>query len=156
MGATLFDKRERLGDALVALLQEKPLDDISVQEILDRAQVARSTFYAHFSDKRDLLLSDADHFFGFIAGRPVRELFAHVAQMRLLCEALSGNEAVRSLGRAHFAKAFAARGPALAEALAAALFALVDHWMRTGMRQTPQEMELLFDKLAASCDSAQP
>lgn len=46
-----------LRDALAALIREKPYDDIVVKEILDRANVGRSTFYTHFRDKDDLLLS---------------------------------------------------------------------------------------------------
>src|SRR5260370_17774058 len=46
---------ERLGSALVALIQEKPIDDVTVQEVLDRASVGRSTFYLHSRDKDDLL-----------------------------------------------------------------------------------------------------
>jgi AcrR family transcriptional regulator len=33
---------ERLGSALVALIQEKSIDDVTVQEVLDRASVGRS------------------------------------------------------------------------------------------------------------------
>lgn len=36
--------RDALGDALVALMQEKPFDTITVQDVLDRAHVGRSTF----------------------------------------------------------------------------------------------------------------
>jgi len=36
--------RERLGSALVALIQERPIDDVTVQDVLDRASVGRSTF----------------------------------------------------------------------------------------------------------------
>jgi AcrR family transcriptional regulator len=46
-----------LREALAALIHEKPYDDIVVKEILDRANVGRSTFYTHFRDKDDLLLS---------------------------------------------------------------------------------------------------
>ncbi|MEQ1894843.1 MAG: helix-turn-helix domain-containing protein, partial [Planctomycetota bacterium] len=59
--------RERLGDALVALIQEKPFDAITVQDVLDRAGVSRSTFYAHFRDKEDLFVSDADEFFAYMS-----------------------------------------------------------------------------------------
>jgi AcrR family transcriptional regulator len=55
--------RDRLGDALVEILLQKPLDEIRVQEILDRAGVSRSTFYTHFRDTNDLFLSDVDDFF---------------------------------------------------------------------------------------------
>ena len=36
--------RDALGDALIALMQEKPFETITVQEVLDRAHVSRSTF----------------------------------------------------------------------------------------------------------------
>src|SRR5580698_1825327 len=48
--------RGRLSDALVAFMQEKPIDKITVQEVLDRAGVGRSTFYLHYRDKNDLFL----------------------------------------------------------------------------------------------------
>src|SRR6266480_1211108 len=59
--------RDRLGDALIELLLQKPFDDITVQEVLERAEVSRSTFYSHFRDKNDLFLSDADEFFDGMA-----------------------------------------------------------------------------------------
>jgi AcrR family transcriptional regulator len=46
-----------LRDALAGLIREKPYDDIVVKEILARANVGRSTFYTHFRDKDELLLS---------------------------------------------------------------------------------------------------
>jgi hypothetical protein len=39
---------ERLGSALVQVIQEKPIDEVTAQEVLDRASVGRSTFYVHF------------------------------------------------------------------------------------------------------------
>jgi AcrR family transcriptional regulator len=46
-----------LHDALIGLAREKPYSSIAVKEILDRANVGRSTFYTHFHDKDDLLES---------------------------------------------------------------------------------------------------
>ena len=58
----IVDRRIRrtqksLHEALISLVLEKNYDSITVQEILDRADVGRSTFYAHFDGKDKLLLS---------------------------------------------------------------------------------------------------
>ena len=52
--------RELLRNALLALIREKGYDRITVQDILDRADVGRSTFYADYRDKDDLLDSGFD------------------------------------------------------------------------------------------------
>ncbi len=49
--------RELLRTALLSLIQEKGYERITVQDILDRADVGRSTFYAHYRDKDDLMQS---------------------------------------------------------------------------------------------------
>jgi AcrR family transcriptional regulator len=43
--------------ALISLVLEKNYDAITIQEILDRADVGRSTFYAHFKGKDELLIT---------------------------------------------------------------------------------------------------
>jgi AcrR family transcriptional regulator len=53
-----IQKTQRLlHEALGSLIREKPYDEIVVKEILDRANVGRSTFYTHFKDKDELLAS---------------------------------------------------------------------------------------------------
>lgn len=47
--------RETLHRALMSLILRKDFDAITVQDILDEANVGRSTFYAHYSGKDDLL-----------------------------------------------------------------------------------------------------
>jgi AcrR family transcriptional regulator len=49
--------QQLLRDALMELVIEKGYEDISVQDITDRANVARTTFYLHYKDKDELLLS---------------------------------------------------------------------------------------------------
>lgn len=46
-----------LREALIALILKKGYASITVQDILDQANMGRSTFYAHYRDKEDLLLS---------------------------------------------------------------------------------------------------
>ncbi|MEO3855521.1 TetR/AcrR family transcriptional regulator [Acrocarpospora sp. B8E8] len=48
--------RRTLMRAMVDLMRVKRYDVITVQEITDHANVGRSTFYAHFTDKDDLLV----------------------------------------------------------------------------------------------------
>ena len=111
--------REVLGDALVNLILEKPFDSITVQDVLDRAGVSRSTFYVHYRDKNDLFLSDADEFFKGMATvlsrrressdrvAPVRELFAHLEHAHDFHAALvaAGRiHDVMELAQGHFAR----------------------------------------------------
>ncbi|HEX6306290.1 MAG TPA: TetR/AcrR family transcriptional regulator [Anaerolineales bacterium] len=49
--------RQLLNEALMALIVEVGYDAITVQDIIDRANLGRSTFYAHYQGKDDLLLS---------------------------------------------------------------------------------------------------
>lgn len=61
------DKRIRrthrlLREALIALITEQGYDSIRVEDILQQADIGRTTFYAHFKDKRALLENVADIF----------------------------------------------------------------------------------------------
>ena len=49
--------RKLLQDALIELVAEKGYESVTIREILDKANVGRSTFYAHFQDKDQLLHS---------------------------------------------------------------------------------------------------
>jgi len=47
--------RQKLQKAMLELVLEKGTEGISIQEITDRADLGRGTFYFHFDDKEDLL-----------------------------------------------------------------------------------------------------
>jgi AcrR family transcriptional regulator len=157
--ATIADSRVRftrevLGDALVALIQEWPFKQITVQDILDRAGVGRTTFYTHYADKQDLFLSDVEEFLEGMAGYldrckapaqrlvPVKELFAHLADMTAFYKALNASgkiTEIRELGITSFARSIQRRlamtcvaAPTselrvTSQALAGALFASLCH-----------------------------
>ena len=49
---------QSLRTALLELIKEKDYDDISIEEITERADVGRTTFYLHYKDKEDLLMEE--------------------------------------------------------------------------------------------------
>jgi len=94
----------------MSLILEKKYEDITVQEILDRADVGRSTFYMHFQDKDDLLFSGFQYLQSFLesvqgASTPVSgksyervigfslAMFEHAHEYRSVNRALLGSDA---------------------------------------------------------------
>ena len=47
--------RQKMMNALITLLQQRPLSKVSVQTIADQAEVNRGTVYVHFVDKYAIL-----------------------------------------------------------------------------------------------------
>lgn len=47
--------RDQLKQAAITLILEKGFDEVSVQDITDRADLGRGTFYVHFNDKEDVV-----------------------------------------------------------------------------------------------------
>jgi AcrR family transcriptional regulator len=47
-----------LRTALLELIKEKGYDTISIEDITERADIGRATFYLHYKDKEDLLLEE--------------------------------------------------------------------------------------------------
>ena len=103
MDTTSTDRRVRrsrqaIMQALQALIAEKGYNAVTVSDILEAADVGRSTFYAHFRDKEDVLLSGFDDIRSALsqpppsdeaeaatAGEflgPVRSVFEHVGRYR--------------------------------------------------------------------------
>ena len=167
--------RDTLGDALVALMHEKSFEQITVQEVLERAGVGRSTFYVHYRDKDDLFLSDLEEFLELVATMlkqrgadskrllPVREFLAHLRDARPFYEALvkSGKiNDVMALARGIFARSIAERlesagiklnsAPlaAQAHALAGSFLSLMEWWIDQGMKSNPKEMDEVFHRMA--------
>ena len=168
--------RDRLGDALIELLQRKPFKSITVQQVLDRAGVGRSTFYTHYRNKSDLFLSDLEDFLDkvttYLSRRkensdriaPVRELCAHLVSAKPIHEAFraSGHlqdfwelaeEAFargieRRLAEIPRARAIAAGDrAAVAHGYAGALLGLLRFWIDRGMKASPEQMDQKFHRL---------
>ena len=90
--------RESLHQALIALMLEVPFDSITVQHVLDRANVGRSTFYTHFRDKEDLLASGVDNLRVHLSMQSARDdvigfsraMFEHAHEYRKVYRVLVG------------------------------------------------------------------
>ncbi len=50
-----------LSESLIALILEKGFEKVTIQEIIDRANVGRSTFYTHYENKEQLLLAGPEN-----------------------------------------------------------------------------------------------
>jgi AcrR family transcriptional regulator len=181
-GTAMGDRRVRrtrqaLVDALVELVLEKRYDAITIQNLLDRADVGRATFYAHYRGKDDLLLRSFEGLLealdrGMDRGAPsrrlapARELFHHVGQMgelhRALARAhmldrvyqagtscLSRTIARRLAALASETPADSASLPALAHGFAGALFAMLRWWVDHDTPCSPERMDELFHTIRA-------
>jgi AcrR family transcriptional regulator len=97
--------RQLLRDSLNVLILEKGYEAITVQDVLDRANVGRSTFYAHFQDKEDLLLNGVETLWEqleqhLLADSVVEEdiwnvsqsMFQHAQSQQSLYKALAGKQ----------------------------------------------------------------
>jgi AcrR family transcriptional regulator len=171
--------RDALGTALLKLLFEKPIDDITVQDVLDRAGVGRSTFYLHFSDKDDLLLSQLEMFLEFMSNvlsvreeksnrvAPVEEMFAHIGNQNKLVKVLADAGRLKDfydLAEGYFAKGIELRLAesgrlknlsqreltARASALSGSLLSLLRWWLDRGEKESPREMDEMFHRLVWS------
>jgi len=168
--------RQLVGSAMMQLLSEKRYEAITVQDILDRAGIGRSTFYSHYFDKDDVhasvmeemiermnhQLSERDAGQGIV---PSLELFQHIRKDRLHFEAVVGGTTGERLwgtiqtmlGRnieQALAPAWDGTSPPsipltlVSAYLAGAFLNLLRWWLKAGMPYEPEEMDRVFRQLA--------
>lgn len=138
--------RDALHAALTSLMHEKPFDAITVRELVQRARVGRTTFYAHFQDPDDLLLTAFTRMLGAMTERmhaaapapgrllPVREFFEHVAAAKPLLAMLADSGRLPTLWRLaalHFARSIErrVRGPLAARFASGAMIETLQWWL---------------------------
>jgi AcrR family transcriptional regulator len=166
--------RRRLKEALLALIDERGYDRITVGDITRRADVGRSTFYVHFTSKDELLfdgfeaaliaLSDAGPVRGPAAGfRFSLPLLRHIGTQRRFALATlvqGANPRIRKQTLAIFANVVrhelaSARGRAPGDAktvdahvhaVAGAFVGLVTWWLTEGSRVSPEVVDQVFQR----------
>ena len=170
--------RHLLRDALVSLILEKGYQKITVQDIIDRANIGRSTFYSHYRDKEDLLFSGFDEL-AYDLDRHMRspeeaaegqehllhsrEFFIHAHNNRELYMAMSesgGGEQLLEIGRQHMQNHIEAHLlqfpsleqefplPVITNFLAGSLLTMILWWLEQDEPYSPQEMDDMFNALA--------
>jgi len=169
--------RQLLRTTLLALLQEKRYEAVSVQDIIERADVARSTFYVHYVDKDDLLTGQ----YGIFAENLGEQLLAHAAPdtaeafsslkwfqhvqaqgdiLKVIAKDPAMDMAMKTLRgiiqrsiqdgiQAHSQSDKDASVPLslLVDYLTDTLMTLVRWWFRDGMKHTPEQMDGMFRQL---------
>lgn len=164
--------RNALRTALMGLMVERGWDAIDVQALCDRADIGRSTFYQHYSNKeellkqnfaglRDALLAQTAPSSGGPALRFVPPLLDHVYEHQAVFRALIGRrsghyvqdrfrELLIELVQTGLAEAGRRVRGWQAEArmhcLAGALFELMVWWLANNRPHRPQEIYALFER----------
>ncbi len=166
-----------VSSAFAELVVEKTYDKILVQDILDRAGIGRTTFYAHYFDKEDVLNTIIEQELELLTRQiahaaarqrvmPSLELFEHAyhsenQQFRALMRSRAGEflwEALqaalcRAIEPALCTLCAEKRSPPIplpvvSEYLAGAFLTLLKWWLAADMPYPPQQMEHIFQQLA--------
>ncbi|GHO84015.1 TetR/AcrR family transcriptional regulator [Dictyobacter formicarum] len=168
--------RQLVTKALAELLQEKRYEDITVRDIVERANVGSSTFYAHYFDKEDVQAALLKQLFEQLhqqllrrGGRqeivPSMELIQHVQQnaqqLQALVRSRSGETLWKVVERSisqiieqsimeqtSSKWSYAVPVPIVAHYLAATLLTLLKWWLSTDMPYSPEQMNDFFQQLA--------
>lgn len=171
--------RQLLSDALVQLIKEKDYGTITVSDIIERANVGRSTFYAHFQDKDDLFLSQLDRVIDVLShGIPAQddlpffpslELFRHVGEQYDLYKSLLWTPGIDLLTK-HLQKSLSQRVeqglansgqeytiplPILSNFISSSFLTLLKWWLENRKNHSPGEMDEIFKRLIMSGVEAQ-
>lgn len=126
-----------LKESLLKILQERPIERVTVKEICDRADINRSTFYVHYGSPQELLDSIKNELYDEIKAK--KKDFTDIkAYMRQICETIYEYRDLMSvlLRAGHMEQLFQA----------AALWKddFVDAFTRMGMPAERIEMAYLF------------
>lgn len=165
------ESKELIENSLIRLLKKKPLNNISMTEIAEEAEVVRMTLYRHFRTKEEIILSiiakKIDHMingmnqntlptmhdflllrFHILKKSPFTEmLFAHNHLDKLLSLIR-----VRTIDRLNFLplKDFS---PFVIEFIGGGIDAITIKWVAEGMNESPESMTRKTEELIVTISS---
>lgn len=163
--------RQLLSAAFVQLMREKGYSAITVSDIIERADIGRSTFYSHYRDKDDLFISELDRVIEVLGNRiptqkempffPSLGLFRHVGEEYELYKALVWTPGIDLLikhlqtslshrieqGFQQTGREFEVPIPVLANFIAGSFVTLLKWWLENKMIYSPEQMDGIFRKL---------
>jgi AcrR family transcriptional regulator len=171
--------RHLLSAAFVALMREKGYSAITVNDLIERADIGRSTFYSHYRDKDDLFVHELDRVIEVLSLRIPQEdelpffpslgLFRHVREEYQLYKALLWTPGIDLLirhlqkslserieqGLQKNAKDFDVPLPILANFIAGSFLTLLKWWLENKMIYSAEEMDVIFKTLTLRGIAAQ-
>lgn len=92
--------KKALAESFMSLMSEKPFDQITINELCDRANIRRATFYKHYTDKFDYLAAFTralrDNFDSYIwkASKPDATNAYYVAYVKGVLEFIDHHKAI--------------------------------------------------------------
>ncbi|MBQ5816295.1 MAG: TetR family transcriptional regulator, partial [Oscillospiraceae bacterium] len=92
--------KKALAESFMALMSEKPFDQITVNELCDRSSIRRATFYKHYTDKFDYLAAFTrmlrDNFDSYIwkSAKPDATAAYHIAYVKGVLDFIEKNESI--------------------------------------------------------------
>jgi AcrR family transcriptional regulator len=167
--------RQLLQNALMTLIAEKGYDSITIQDITERANLGRTTFYAHYRSKEDLFLSCHKHLgtvsfalsgAGLLDSEPLPELAPFLEHMQdnrkmyfFITRGSGADEIVRGVReqivaniQANLRSRFREEDSAvpfdvLANYIAGSQIALIGWWMESRAPYSPEEIVRMLHQL---------
>jgi AcrR family transcriptional regulator len=165
--------RAAIRDALMALMLEQGYEAVTVAGIIARADIGRSTFYTHFTDKQHVLYASLDELADLLRAHrdaaPDRlfgfslPLFTHVHEQRPLLRVLLGRRGgtavqqrlrhlltelvLEDLRRAAADREAPVPLHLVADAVAGAYLALLARWADDQEPASPQALDRVFRRL---------
>lgn len=147
---------EHITEALFRLLKEKPISEISINELCTQASVGRASFYRNFTSREDVLKKWLDKVTDeFVSDSAISlekdssteyftKLLAHMIQYKEVCSILN-NAGLTQLLKDEFDRRFLLSyqetyGRSMAYFLSGGIFNIILLWLTGGCRETPEEI----------------